>query len=388
MLSRKSLVIKSFYLTFFLLLLAGCEEGPLGFDELGRGELEVHHFVLEPDTVATFSKQIALGEATTLIGGRDDLTEARILISIDGLDSIVAFDSVKLLLRRYPADEIASSDVTFSIYPVTTDWDEIGCTWVLADAYNKWLELGAEFDESDLVAELTVADDTVELILDPDRLETYQQGMILLPENEGLCYLGSDEKEVYAPFILGFDADDTTRFSSVAGSDYYAAVHDATILKPYEAPSPDTLLGAGLAWRVFMHFSLDTLPQDIDVTSADLVVEYENFFSPENTLDFVCYRLIDDYAGRFSALSSAIAGRDSIDVTSDSLSVSFVGVVQFWVDEPDSNFGLVLSHSFLEAIPSFGQEKRVHALGRITRTPRLVVTYTAVPETRFPGEER
>jgi hypothetical protein len=137
-----------------------------------------------------------------------------------------------------------------------------------------------------------------------------------------------------------------------------------------------------------MRFPLEGLPQDIDVTSADLVVKYQGFFTPESTLDFVCYRLVDEYAGRFSELASAVAGRDSIDVPSDSLSVSFVGVAQFWVDEPDSNFGLILSHSFLTSSPSFGQEKRVYALGRITGTPRLVITYTAIPESRFPGEER
>jgi hypothetical protein len=387
--SRKSSAVRFIFPGLILLLLLGCEEGPLGFDELGRGELEVHQVVLEPDTVAGFSKQIALGEATTLIGGRDSLTEARILISIGGLDSIVAFDSVKLCLRRYPADEIDQSDVLFRIYPVTADWEEEGCTWMLADAYhNWWPTLGGVFDSTDLVGEIEVDEDTVELRLDPDRLEAYNQGIILLPQNDGFCYMGSDEKESYAPFVLGFEEDDTTKFSSLAGADYYAAVYDATILKPYEAPGEDTLLGAGLAWRVFMRFPLEDLPQDIDVTSADLVVKYQSFFSPENTLDFVCYRLIDEYAGRFSELASAVAGRDSTDVSSDSLSVSFVGVAQFWVDEPDSNFGLMLSHSFLASSPSFGQEKRIHALGRITGTPRLVITYTAVPESRFPGEER
>lgn len=387
--SKKNLAARLFLLGSLACLLAGCEQGPLGFDELGRGDLKVEEVVLEPDTVASFVKQIALGEATTLMGGRDELTEARILISIDGLDSIVAFDSVKLCLRRYPEGEIAQSDVLFRIYPITTDWEEEGCTWMLADAYHNWWPTpGGVFDSTDFMGEIEVKKDTVEIKLDPDRLEAYNQGIILLPQNDGFCYLGSDEKASYAPFILGFDADDTTKFSSVAGADYYAAVRDAAILKPYEAPTDDTLLGAGLAWRVFMRFSLDTFPQDIDITSAYLVVEYENFFSPESTLDFVCYRLIDDYAGRFSEPASAIAGRDSIDVTSDSLSVSFVGVMQFWVDEPDSNFGLVVSHSFLASNPSFGQERRIHALGRITGTPRLVVTYTAVPETRFPGEGR
>lgn len=389
MLSSQSSAIRFIFVSLIFGLLAGCEQGPLGFDELGRGELEVHQVVLEPDTVASFVKQIALGEATTLMGGRDELTEARILISIDGLDSIVAFDSVKLCLRRYPEGEIAQSDVLFRIYPITTDWDEEGCTWMLADAYhNWWPTLGGVFDSTDFMGEIEVKKDTVELKLDPDRLEAYNQGIILLPQNDGFCYLGSDEKASYAPFILGFDADDTTGFSSVAGADYYAAISDATILEPYEAPSPDTLLGAGLAWRVFMRFPLDTFPQDIDITSADLVVDYESFFSPESTLDFVCYRLIDDYAGRFSELASAIAGRDSTDVSSDSLSISFVGVMQLWVDEPDSNFGLVVSHSFLASNPSFGQERRIYALGRITGAPRLVVTYTAVPETRFPGDNQ
>ncbi len=368
----------------FCVFLSGCEEGPLGFDELERGELQVHQVIIETDTVVGFSEQIALGGTTTLIGGRDSLTEARILISIAGLDSITAFDSVKLCLRRYPADEISQDNVTFNIYPVTADWDEEGCTWFLADAYSNW-ELGGEFDDSDLITEITADDDTVELRLAPERLDDYNQGIILLPQNDGFAYLGSDEKASYAPFILGFDGEDTTKFSSLAGADYYAAIYDATILEPYEAPIPDTLIGAGLAWRVHLRFPLDSLPQDIDITSADLVVKYENFFSPESTLDFVCYRMEEPYVWRYSEMVSAIAGRDSIDVTDDSLSISFVGVTQFWADEPDSNFGLILAHSFLQTSPSFGQEKRIHALGRITGTPKLIVTYTTIPQTRFPG---
>jgi hypothetical protein len=369
MLYGRSATIISVLLGAFGVFLPGCEEGPLGFDELERGELQVHQVIIETDTVVGFSEQIALGGTTTLIGGRDSLTEARILISIAGLDSITAFDSVKLCLRRYPADEISQDNVTFNIYPVTADWDEAGCTWVLADAYHDW-ELGGEFEEMKLT---------------PERLEDYNQGIILLPQNDGFAYLGSDEKASYAPFILGFEGEDTTRFSSLAGADYYAAIYDATILEPYEAPIPDTLIGAGLAWRVHLRFPLDSLPQDIDITSADLVVKYENFFSPESALDFVCYRMEEPYVWRYSEMVSAIAGRDSIYVTDDSLSISFVGVTQFWVDEPDSNFGLILAHSFLQTSPSFGQEKRIHALGRIIGTPKLIVTYTTIPQTRFPG---
>jgi len=384
--SNKSSAPKLVLAGLLLAFVTACEQEPLGYDELGRGELSIHEIVLEPDTLDFFSDQIELGEAATLIGGRDTLTEARILIAIEGLDSIAAFDSVKLLLRLYEPDEVHQQSVTFNVYPVEADWEEDGCTWVLADKYTKWAEPGAVFDSTDLLAEIVLGDrDTTELRLNPERLDDYRQGMIFVPQNEGFLYLGSDERESYAPLILGFDGEDTTTFTSAAGADYYATLKDATILRPYEAHSTDPLLGAGLAWRVFMHFPLDTLPEDIDITSAHLRLGYENLFSPESTLDFVTYRLTDAYEERFSELSSAIAGRDSIAVTEDSVSISLGWVVQLWVDEPDSNFGVFLMHSSFNTAPEYSQEKNIYALGRLRGIPELVITYTDVPKSRFRG---
>jgi hypothetical protein len=139
---------------------------------------------------------------------------------------------------------------------------------------------------------------------------------------------------------------------------------------------------------MFAGFSLDTLPDSVDVTSAQLIMDYQSFFSPEDTLDFTCYRLIDDYDGRFSELSSYIGALDTALYPGDSLDFSLAGVVQFWVDEPDSNFGLVVTHSFRAASSTFGQEKRVYSLGYVPGVPQLVITYTKPPRSRYDGGEQ
>lgn len=365
------------------LFFTGCEEGPLGFDELERGDLAVHQAIIEADSMAVYSEEIALGESPTLIGGRDSLTEARILFAIDGLDSITAFDSVKLILSRYEERGIQPLDMTFRVYPLTTEWEEATCTWKLADKYHQWLMWGADFDSTDLLFEFTVNSNQVELKLDAARLEAYQEGMIFLPQGEGFAYLGSYEADALEPEILGFDADDTITFYSGAGSKYYASILDATVIEPFVAPAEDYLIGAGLAWRTFMYFDLNILPDTVDVTSAEFRMVYEPYFIPEDYLDISCYRLVGTYDGSFSDLSSAMAGRDSVALTDDTASISLVEIVQFWADEPDSNFGLVACHSFLKSTPSFGQEKRIYSLGRVVGLPQLVVTYTKPPVSRF-----
>ncbi len=372
-----------------IIVAVACEEGPLGFDDLGRGELVVHQITFEADSVDCFSEQIALGRSVRLIGGADSLTESRILISIDGLDSIGVFDSVKLILKRLPTDEIKQSPVSFKLYPLTSEWDEAGCTWMQKDISTKWRDPGGEFDESDLLAEIEVNDDSTEIRLDSSSIATYRQGFVMVPQNDGFSYLYSMETAdtLLNPSIIGFKGNDTTRFKTVAGSEYYADIHDVTIIKPYSAPTSDTLIGAGFAWRTYIHFSIDTIPQDIDVTSSELWVTYENYFSPEDTLFFFCFKPKEPYAGRFTTISS-VAGKDSLVISNeDSISFPMVDIAQFWVDEPDSNFGMIMSHSFLYSNPSYGQENSIYALGRITGVPKLTITYTTPPDGRFPGGE-
>lgn len=368
-------------------IFASCEEGHLGFNELGRGELEIYQVTVEADSVDFFREQILLGRSTRLMGGRDSLTEARILISFGGLDSIGVFDSVKLVLKRLPADEVKQSPVTFKLYPVTGDWDEAGCTWMQKDSSTKWRIPGGEFDETDLLAEIEIKDDSTELRLDSARIAIYRQGFVMIPQNDGFVYVNSMEVSdtLLRPSILGFKGDDTTWFKTTAGEDYYADIFDVSIIEPYEAPGGDTLIGAGVAWRSYIHFSLDTLLSGIDVTSAELRVTYENYFSPEDTLFFFCFKPKEPYAGRFTVISS-VAGRDSL-INDDSLFFSIVDIAQFWVDEPDSNFGVIVSHSFLPYNSSYGQENRMYALGHIIGVPRLVISYTDPPEGRFPGGE-
>ncbi|MBN2379474.1 hypothetical protein JXM67_06695 [candidate division WOR-3 bacterium] len=369
---------------FIGLILLGCEEGPLGYEELERGELEVYQDTLRADSMAFYSLEIPLGESPTLFGGRDSLAEARMLFAIDGLDSIVAFDSVKLLLRPYEEAGISNQNVLFRAYPVTTEWEEEGCTWKLTDGYIRWSKEGSDFDSTDLVFEFTAGSDQIEILLDPERHDVYYQGLVFVPQNEGFAYIGAFEADTSKePRIIGFKGDDTVTFQSAANSKYYAAVVDATIIEPFVVNTEDYLIGAGLAWHTFMHFSLGALPDTVDITSADFRLAYERFFFPEDYLDLSCYRLVAPYDGSYSDLSNAMAGRDSLGLVDDTSSISLVEIVQFWADIPDSNFGLVACHSFLPNPPSFGQQKRIYALGKVVGKPELVITYTKPPSSRF-----
>ncbi len=391
---KKNWVTKFLVAGFSIFVLAGCEESPFGFGELGRGELTLHQITIEADSMAFYSEQISLGKSLTLIGGRDSLTEARMLFSFDGLDSISVFDSVKLVLFHYKIDTLHTmrqNKINFNIYPLSTSWSQDGCTWVLADAYTKWQRQGGDYDESQLLGEINIDKDTVFYKLDSTRLSVYRKGFILIPQNDGFVYVGAAQSSSYAPALWGFRDEDTIKFTSDDADVYYGAVNDASIIRPYEPSSRDTLVGAGLAWRVYMHFPVDTLPVLTNVTSAYLTVNYKNFFTPEDTLQFNCYRLSDHFAGRFSDFEPTMWGRSSLEYTEDSLSVTVTELIQLWVEEPDSNFGLLFSHSFLPYNPnpsaaSYSQENRIYSLGRITGLPKIVITYTAPPEGRFKGE--
>lgn len=398
MLLKMNSAIKTISFLLFMFFLGSCEEGPFGFNMLGRGELELKEVILEADSMAFFGKQISLGKSVTLIGGRDSLTEMRILFSVDGFDSIAVFDSVKLMIFRYRSDTLKQSNVVFRLYPLTSEWNEDGCTWVLADAYTKWLKQGGDFDSSKLIAEINIEKDTTSLMLDSSKLSLYRKGFVLIPQNDGFVYLGSSQDvsssdSMYKPQLWGFREEDTIRFENSEEKTYYAKINDACIIKPYEPPNLDTLIGSAYSWRVFVHFPLDTLGGLINITSADLQVGYNNYFSPEDSLYFNCYRLSNQYEGRFSETEPVVWGRSAVESKEHSLSFSVTELIQYWVDVPDSNFGLLLSHSYLSYNPnpsnqSLSQDNRIYALGRITGVPKLVITYTDPPEGRFKGGDQ
>ncbi|MBD3286151.1 hypothetical protein GF359_06535, partial [candidate division WOR-3 bacterium] len=365
MLKKNYSILFSVIIAVFLL--SGCEEGPVGFDELERGEMEVNEIILEPDTMAIYSQEIPLGGAPTLIGGRDSLTEIRILMAIGEMDSIVLLDSAKLLIRHYESTGVNSDAVSFKAYPLTTDWDEEWCTWKMTNEYHEWADWGADYDSTELLFEFTADGDDIEILLDPELLDVYNDGFILLPQDDGFAYLGSYEADTsQEPKIIGFDEDgDTVEFSSADNAKYRASILDASIAKPFDVPTSDYLIGAGMVWRTYIRFPIQVLPDTVDITSAEFRMVYEPFFIPEDYYDACCYRLKGPFDGIFTELVSAIAGRDSVQLTADTVSISLVDIVQFWADEPDSNYGIAACHSFLETNAAFGQEKRVYALGHI-----------------------
>jgi len=385
--------MSAFFVAIFISMVS-CEDDLLGYGLLGRGDLKVHQLTLEAVEVESFAEQIPLGRALTLICGKDSLTESRILLSVKGLDSIAVFDSVKLVMRRYQPNNYTQDNMNINIYPLTDEWKENSCTWEQKDGYTKWDVSGGEYDSKDLIGKINVNSDTVELLLKPDKKEQYNKGIIFVPQNKGFCYLGasenpttSDSVRYFKPDIVGFKGSDKTKFSSAKTSKYYAEVLDATILAPYQKPSSDTLIGAGYAWRVYIKFSLANLPSIIDITSADLSIKYNNYFTPDDTLQFGIHRLKEPYIGRHTKISASLSGRDSLAVKNDSFTVSMVNLAQLWVDEPDSNFGLLVAHTYLEYSSIFGQERNIYALGRLLGKPKLVITYTNPPEGRFKGSE-
>jgi len=354
-----------------VLLAAACNTLPVGYDQIGR-YADADSLDLYPDTVDSYGKPIATGSAENMYLGYDNQYESRLIIDFGLADS--ALDSVAAAqLILYPVD---STEMSFICRPCSVPWNSSAASWHMADSITQWFNPGGDYRNVRL-ASGTFAGESLVLDLDLDYLTTLvreSHGIIVFPHDSGFVTVASRYSDATAPRIRFTYLDDTER--------EYVATADAHLVDTVdvEVGHQQLLVGSGYAFRVFLRFSLDSIPSEATVARADLVFRPLLQYWRSDTVEFGVHRMTEPYS-RTADFKSSGSAQLSYAVSADSDTVARLdlrGLIQFWTAHPDSNFGLMLT-----AEPEWGELFRMRIPNSGPGAARLEVLFVMPPRDRF-----
>jgi hypothetical protein len=377
--------MKKLVCLLFLIVLTywGCEKNPLGYEELQRNIANPQVIELQPTSSGRWSyrKAIPLGTSSCLILGKNSTDESRILMKFNFPDTTISLDSVisaRLILytQRLKA-------VSFSIYPTkqTSIWKEYYATWSRMDDNTPWDSLGGDFYPT-LLAQGTVAEESTIVNLDLNKLDSlinHSSGIIIIPDGSQTDFAAFYAKEFLNKFpkiVLQFSGSSKT----------YSAVEDCHILNTTSIPELfDYWIGNGYSYRTLLKFNLNTLPSNVAITYAELILPIYEAFSIFDTVEIVAQRVLDSLPfSELTTFDNKILSRTSFAISADSLLIlDLRSLVQFWNKYngqgamPDSNYGVIIA-----------THPENYGLSRLkikTSSPgiRLKVGYVLPPEGRF-----
>lgn len=358
-----------------VLVLSACNTLPVGFDLIGSIP-EQQSIELLPDTLDSYAKFVPLGDASYLLLGKDDQYESRVLVKFALKDS--ALDSVTTVqLILYPQESYPQK---FLCYPCSTDWSSSAVTWRMTDSLNQWLNPGGDYWHL-LLGEGSLVKDSTVLELNRDYFSTLVRqsyGIILLPADTGFTTLASLDKTSSSPRIV-------LSYLNGKKRTYYptedAHIVDSTRLRVY----PEQLLvGSSVAFRTYMHFSLESIPPAATITRAELEFKPQTLYRREDTLRIGAHRLTESYQtkGKYASFAPTAAGVTryvSLD-TDNIVHLEITALIQDWVSRPDSNpnYGLLLT-----AEPEWLKPFRIKIFRSGPNSPKLKICYLTPPEDRF-----
>lgn len=369
---------KKFRLTIIifttLLILFSCDKNPLGYDELERNIPNPVSVELKPTARYSYGKYINLGSSDLLVLGRNSEYESRILIQFPLSESLlINVNSVKLYLylKRH-------RNIRFLIYPISkqTEWKENYVTWKQSDENNTpWN--GGYFYPS-LLANGTLTADSCIIELNRNLLDTlvnHSYGLIIIPDTSA-----SDFATIYSrhtskspKLVLTYSNKTTT----------LTPTQDCHIIDTLNLSMTfiDYWVGSGFPFRTILRFSLDTIPNNVTITNAELILNIDHKFSLSETLELGVWRMLDSVTPtnfKDAKFASSHSAKKSYPITNDSIKIDLRNLVQQWVIRPDSNFGCLIS-----ILPEYFEISRLHLKIDTIFGPRLKVGYITPPQGRF-----
>lgn len=355
--------------------LLSCDRGPFGFDQLDRN-LQDPQFPATPFVAGDcYGKFNANGPGDNLYLGKDAIYESRVLLRFalqdSALDSVTAVSMVLYPHTLHP--------VSFSIRPTLTEWDDYQVTWHDAKSGNPWFTPGGDFDSTLLAQPQVTADSTV-IELDQARLRTMvaqTYGIILLPDTapaESLNFCN-----LYAMSTAGKKPKVVIQYGTKTRT--YEATQNTFIVDTLALTRriSDLWTGAGYVFRSYMKFSVDSVAATATVVTAELKLRVDTLFSLHDTVTLGVHRLTADYSqGEKDAPfdGTVVSSRSFIQGTDSIVAFDIRSLVQFWAQEPDSNFGLLVTMN-----PENADINRVQFSRAVL--PTLRVGYVNPPKGRF-----
>jgi hypothetical protein len=366
--------VKKYFLAIVLLTI-GCNEEPVGFDELGRGKEPLTPVTVFATDQGAYGDHIPLGGAEYLICGRDSIYEARMLLQFGLSDSIAdSLDSLKLIL--YDKAELTDTLLDFSVYLITQSWNEYQATWQLANSVTRWIKPGGDYDSVAIAHGRFGPESTVvDLFEARTKLaDNEHYGIMIIPDNEGFATAYSSYTSSKSPKLVFYQKKKSEQRLAPIQDSYFVDSRLGDI------PEGRLWVGSGYGYRSYVRFDLDTLPALARITSAELVLWITNIVTPIETLQLAVHKLTDEWDGKYTdydllpAVTKQFTKKDTMVV------FDIRGIVQAWANDSTSNYGLLITFW-----PEYNAISRLElgAASDSARRPRLRGSSIAPPKPRF-----
>ncbi len=367
--------MRQLLLAVFVIIIIGCNTLPVGSDQL-RDLPQMTTIELTPDSLDTYAQFVPLGFANYLLLGKDDQYESRVLIKFSLPDSSLdSVTSVQLIL--YPLD---STPMNFICRACSTEWTTSGVTWRMADSTNRWMRPGGDYWPFTLGQSKLEKDSSV-VELNRQYLATLvrnSHGIIILPLDTGFTSIATLSVTKTSPRIIFTYADGKKRT--------YYATEDAHIIDSLDIRvNPGELIaGAGIAFRTWLRFSLESIPDSATIARAELIFTPQTIYRRSDTLGIGVHRLTESYSqrGKYAAFEkNPSASVNYVSRNGDTtITLELSRLIQKWVSYPDSypNYGI-----FLTAEPEHLKPFRLKVLRSGPTAPQLKVHYILPPKDRF-----
>ncbi|MCX7785231.1 MAG: DNRLRE domain-containing protein [candidate division WOR-3 bacterium] len=363
-----------FILTFFSLFLFSCNKNPLGYDELERNISNPVSFEFNPVSRYCYGKYIPLGNADLLVLGRNSEYESRILIQFPLTESLIRnVSSAKLYL--YPKRH---KNINFSIYPISkqTEWKENYATWKQSDENNTPWNGGYFYPT--VLANGTLTSDSCIIELNRNLLDTlvnHSYGFIIIPDTNtnDFATIYSRHTSKSPKLVLNY-SNSTTRLTP---SQDCHIIDTLNLSITYV----DQWVGSGFPFRTLLRFALDTIPNNVTITTAELILNIDQKYALSDTFEVGVWRILEPVTPsnfKNAKFSSTHSAKKTFVITNDSIKIDIRPLVQQWATKPDSNFGCLIS-----ILPEHFEIARLQLKVDTTYGPRLKVGYIEPPQGRF-----
>lgn len=359
---------------FGLWILFSCDKNPLGYDELDRDISNPIFFEFTPSHRFCYGKYISLGHSNLFVIGRNNEYESRILIQFPLNDSLLINEITSAKLYLYVKKH---KNINFSIYPINkqTEWKENFTTWKRYDENNTpWN--GGDFYPSLLASGNLTADSCI-IELNRNLLDTlvrHSSGLIIIPETTVNDFATIYTRHSSKPPKL------VLRYSNSTTS--LTPIQDCHIIDTLNLPMTftDHWIGSGFPFRTILKFSLDTIPNNVTITNAELILRFNQKFALSDTLEIGVWQMLEPVNQtnlKDAKFASGHSAKRIYALTDDSIKIDMRNLVQRFVIKPDSNYGVLIS-----ILPEDFEISRLH-LNIDTVYPRLKIGYIKPPQGRF-----
>ncbi len=347
-----------------ILIFVGCNELPLGEDELNaRGDFSAHYIELTRFNSFTEMKNINLGASVNLIAGRNDEYESRILIKFNFPDSSYhGLDEIKMVL--YVNNRFNNDTISCALYTLKQEFKEGEATWSKRCAAELWESPGGDYD-GDSLCYFTIKGDSAVVYLNYIKLDRIKnsKGIIIIPQQSGFVHFYSREGNRGVQLRIIKNGAITT----------IAASADCHILTGPEPSYIDDWIGAGYAYRDYIKFNYSDSLNDKKAVYGELSFCAHKHFSMRDSFEIAVKELIQPYKN-FDTPCGPIIALKKFSVDDTLFTFDIVKHIQRIIEHPDANFGL-----FIQTSP---ENYDISSFKIVRGSHRLVVGYVNPPAGR------